>query len=147
MKYLCTLNGKQYEVLVERVDDFTPLTRAGEAAPAAPASAPAAPAPAAAAPAAPAAAPAPAPAAPAPSPAPAPAASGAGAAVKAPMPGSILSVTVQVGDTVAAGQTVLTMEAMKMENEIVAPAAGVVREVRVKKGDVVDTDAVLVILG
>lgn len=144
MKYICTLNGKRYEVLVEKIDDFTPLTRAEAAAPApaaAPITAPAAPA-----------APAPAPVAAAQAPAPAPAApvapvSAGSSTVTAPMPGSILSVAVTVGQAVKAGQTVLTMEAMKMENEIVAPAAGTVKEIRVKKGDVVDTDAVLVVLG
>ena len=63
------------------------------------------------------------------------------------MPGNILDIAVTVGQAVTAGQTVLTMEAMKMENEIVAPAAGTVNEICVKKGDVVDTDAVLVVLG
>ena len=129
MKYICTLNGKKYEVQVEKLDDFTPLTRAAAAAPA-PAAAPIV---------APAAAPAPAPAA-------APAAGGANN-VTAPMPGNILDIAVTVGQAVTAGQTVLTMEAMKMENEIVAPAAGTVKEICVKKGDVVDTDAVLVVLG
>ena len=141
MKYICDLNGKRYEVLVEKIDDFTPLTRAAAAAPApaaAPITAPAAPAPA---PVVAAPAPTPAPAAPA-----APVSTGS-ATVTAPMPGSILNVAVTVGQAVTAGQTVLTMEAMKMENEIVAPVAGTVREIRVKKGDVVDTDAVLVVLG
>ena len=142
MKYICTLNGKKYEVQVEKVDDYTPLTRAEVAAPA-PAAAPVA------APAAPA-APAPAPVAAAPAPAPAPAAAPAAAGasnVTAPMPGNILDISVSVGQAVTAGQTVLTMEAMKMENEIVAPAAGTVKEIRVKKGDVVNTDDVLVVLG
>ena len=129
MKYICTLNGKKYEVQVEKVDDYTPLTRAEVAAPA------------------PAAAPVAAPAAPAaPAPAAAPAAAGA-SNVTAPMPGNILDISVSVGQAVTAGQTVLTMEAMKMENEIVAPAAGTVKEIRVKKGDVVNTDDVLVVLG
>ena len=82
----------------------------------------------------------------APAPAAAPAAGGANN-VTAPMPGNILDIAVTVGQAVTAGQTVLTMEAMKMENEIVAPAAGTVKEICVKKGDVVDTDAVLVVLG
>ena len=45
------------------------------------------------------------------------------------MPGNILDIAVTVGQAVTAGQTVLTMEAMKMENEIVAPAAGTVKEI------------------
>ena len=99
--------------------------------------APVAPAPQAAAP-----APAPAaPAAPAPAPAAAPAAGGAGDVV-APMPGTVLKVNVNNGDTVASGDVILILEAMKMENEIVAPCAGTVT-LNVKAGETVDTDAVL----
>ena len=125
MKYIITLNGKQFAVEVER----------GKAAaqymgPAAPA--PAAPAPAA--PAAPAAAaPAAAPAAPA----------GAGEPVKAPMPGNILDVRVSAGQTVKAGDILLILEAMKMENEIVAPEDGTLTSVCVSRGQVVETGAVL----
>ena len=63
------------------------------------------------------------------------------------MPGNILDIAVTVGQAVTAGQTVLTMEAMKMENEIVAPCDGTVTSISVKKGDVVDTDAVLFTVG
>ena len=114
MKYVATLNGKKYEIEIERVDGYKPLDRGAAAVATAPIIAPA-PAPVAAAPApAPVAAPAPAPvAAPAPAPAPAPAAGGQ--SVDAPMPGKILDIKVKVGDAVTFGQCVVVMEAMKME--------------------------------
>ena len=92
-----------------------------------------------------AAAPAPvaAPAAPAPA---APAAPVAGEAVKAPMPGNILKVNVAPGQAVKAGDVLVILEAMKMENEIMAPKAGTVAQVLVQKGSTVDTDATLVVL-
>ena len=134
MKYQVKVDGKVFEVEVEKVGGgYASLTPASlTAAPAAPA----APAPQAAAP-----APAPAPAAPAPAPAAAPAAAGAGDVV-APMPGTVLKVNVNNGDTVASGDVILILEAMKMENEIVAPCAGTVT-LNVKAGETVDTDAVL----
>jgi len=64
-------------------------------------------------------------------------ASGGDGIVRALMPGRIVSVSVSVGDSVAAGQAVLVMESMKMENTIAAPAAGKVRSVLVKEGDTV----------
>lgn len=75
----------------------------------------------------------------------APAASTGGAgAVVSPMPGVILDIKVKEGDSVSEGQTVIILEAMKMENEIVSEFTGTVSAIRVKKGDTVDTDAVLV---
>jgi glutaconyl-CoA decarboxylase len=62
------------------------------------------------------------------------------------MPGKILDVKVTVGAAVKSGDVVLMLEAMKMENEIFAPEAGTVKEVRVNKGDSVDTGAVLIVL-
>ena len=59
------------------------------------------------------------------------------------MPGSVLSVKVNVGDKVSAGQTMFVLEAMKMENEIVAPVDGTVASINVKTGDTVDTDQVM----
>lgn len=79
-------------------------------------------------------------AAPAPAPAAAPA---GGTAVKAPMPGNILDVKVNAGDTVSEGQVLMVLEAMKMENDIVAPKAGTVASVNVKKGDSVNRDDLL----
>ena len=65
----------------------------------------------------------------------------------APMPGTVLEVKVSVGQAVQAGETVVVLEAMKMENEIPAPVAGTVTGILVQKGATVDTDAVLVTLG
>ncbi len=62
----------------------------------------------------------------------------------APMPGVVLSVRAAVGDTVTAGQTLVVLEAMKMEHHINAPADGVVAELPVAEGDQVDNGAVLV---
>ena len=144
MKYVATLNGKKYEVEIERVDEYRPLDRGAQVSAPAPILA-AAPAPKAAP--APAAAPAPK-AAPASAPAPAPAAapSAGGQTVEAPMPGKILDIKVKVGDAVSYGQCVIVMEAMKMETEIVAPAAGTVAAINVSTGDSVETGAVLVTL-
>ncbi|MFI7420605.1 biotin carboxylase N-terminal domain-containing protein [Nonomuraea sp. NPDC049684] len=64
----------------------------------------------------------------------------------APMPGSVLRVEVAAGDTVARGQPVLVLEAMKMEHRIAAPAGGVVSDVRVEKGQQVEAGAVLAII-
>ena len=84
------------------------------------------------------AAPAPAPAAQAPAAAPAQAANGAGEQVKCPMPGTILDVKVAVGDAVKKGQVLMILEAMKMENEIMAGADGTVTSV-IAKGASVET--------
>jgi len=117
---IVTVNGVAYNVTVEE----------GTGAPvAAPAAAPA-PAPAAA------------PAAPAPAPA-APAGAAGAVSVNAPMPGNILDVKVKPGDSVKAGDTLLILEAMKMENEISAPQDGTIASVDVRKGDVVDSGALL----
>ena len=133
MNYNVTVNGKVYSVTVEKT---------GAAAPAAAAPVMAAPV------AAPVAAPAPA-AAPAPVAAPAPAAAApvAGEAVTAPMPGNILKVNVTAGQAVKEGDVLVVLEAMKMENEILAPKACTVKQVLVSKGATVDTGATLVVLG
>ena len=147
MKYVATINGKKYEVEVEKLEAYKSLDRNGVAAPAAPvlpASAPvqrpAAPAPA---PVAAASAPAPAPAA---APAPKAAAPAGATTVAAPMPGKILNIKVSEGQAVKFGEVVVIMEAMKMETEIVAPADGTVSKILVKAGDSVDTGAALVAL-
>lgn len=127
MKYVVTLNGKNYEVEVEETDAV--ITAITDAAPAAaPAAAPTAAPTAAAAPAA------------------APAASAAGVQVTAPMPGNILSVNVTMGQAVKRGDVLFILEAMKMENDIVAPEDGVVKQILVQKGAAVDTDAVLAVI-
>ncbi len=124
MKYKVTLCGRTYEIQVEGgkallLDEYDAV-------------------------AAPAAAPAPVQAA-APAAA-APAVTGAGDKIAAPMPGTILKVNVAQGDKVKAGQVLIVLEAMKMENEILAPRDGVVSQVVSSKGSSVDTGAPLVIL-
>ena len=128
-KYVVTLNGKKYEVEVEK--NTAKITNTTAAA--APAAAPA-----------PKAAPAPAPVA-APAPAPVAAAPAGGANVTAPMPGTVLNVVAPVGTAVKAGDVILILEAMKMENDIVAPCDGTVASVAAK-GTSVNTDDVLATL-
>ena len=116
-RFNVTVNGKTYDVAVEEV------TGSAASAPVA-----AAPAPVAAAP------------APATAPAAAPAqTAGEGETVTAPMPGTILDVKVNVGDTVTKGQVIMILEAMKMENDIVAPCDGKVTSVLAKKNDTVSS--------
>ena len=133
MKYKVTLNGRTYEVEVEAgkamlLDEYEAIV---------PTAAPVA---------APVAAPAPV-AVPAAAPAPAAAAPVAGDAVTAPMPGNILKVNVTPGQAVKEGDVLVVLEAMKMENEILAPKACTVKQVLVSKGSTVDTGATLVVLG
>jgi biotin carboxyl carrier protein len=64
--------------------------------------------------------------------------------VKSPMPGRVVKVLVQPGDEVAAGQALMVIEAMKMENELKAKAPGRVRTVHVKMGEAVDGNVKLV---
>ena len=71
------------------------------------------------------------------------AASGEGEVVKAPLQGSIVAVNIAVGDTVKKGDVVMVLEAMKMENEILAAADGTVAAVNVSKGSTVETGTVL----
>lgn len=128
MKYKITLNGKTYEVEVEKgkatmLDEYEALAPA----PAAPVATPVAVAPVAAAPAA-------------------PVNLAAGETVSAPMPGNILRIDIKQGDVVKAGQILVILEAMKMENEIVAPKDGTVAQVVTSKGAVVETGSPLVII-
>lgn len=67
-------------------------------------------------------------------------------ALKAPIPGLVVRVMVEPGETVHAGQSLVILEAMKMENELRAPRAGTVHEVRVADGDTVDQGQVLLTL-
>lgn len=109
--YRITVNGTSYDVTVEELS--------GGAAPAAaPVAAPVA---------------APAPAAPAPSKA-APAGGAGSIKVSSPMPGKILAVKANVGDSVKKGQVILILEAMKMENEVVAPEDGTIASIDVTVG-------------
>ena len=77
---------------------------------------------------------------------PAAAAAVSGHAIKTPLPGVIIDVKVNVGDTVAKGQTVVILEAMKMENNINADREGKVTAIQVAKGDTVADGAVLIVL-
>lgn len=124
-KFKISIDGTQYLVEMEEVG--APVATLADAAPiAVPAPAPA-----------PVAAPAP---APAPAAVPAPAAPApAGAHVQnAPMPGTILDIHVNVGDVVKANQPVMVLEAMKMENEVVADQDGTIASIAVAKGDMVN---------
>ena len=87
-------------------------------------------------------------AAPAAAPAAAPkAATAGGAKISSPLPGTVLAINVKVGDNVTVGQTVAVLEAMKMENNITADRAGVVKEVCVANGASVMEGDALIILG
>lgn len=83
-------------------------------------------------------------AAPAPVAAPAAPVSGEGLTMEAPMPGTILDVKVKVGDVVSENQVLVILEAMKMENEIVAPKSGTVTGVYVTKGAAIDVSTPMV---
>ena len=85
-------------------------------------------------------------AAPAPAAKPAAPAPAGGYSIKTPLPGVIIDVKVNVGDAVAKGQTVVVLEAMKMENNINADRDGKVAAIQVAKGDTVADGAVLVVL-
>ncbi len=126
MKYVVTLNDKRYEVDVTETDAVITAVTAVSAPAAAPAAAPKEPA-------------APAPTAPA-------AEIAEGVRVKAPMPGAIIEVKVRVGQKVKAGDVLFLLEAMKMENEVVAPQEGTVKQILVSKGSAVETDAPLAVI-
>ena len=132
-RFQVTVNGTAYDVQVEEI--------AG-AAPAASAPAPVAPAPAA----PPVVAAPPPAAAPAPAPATKPSGTVGSIQVTSPMPGNIWEVRCSVGQTVASGDVLIILEAMKMENEIVASSDGTVAGIHVAKGDTVETGALLVSL-
>ncbi len=111
------LNGKKYTVEVERAESVAvPHIAAPRPAAAAPVAAPAA----------------------------APKAAAGANSVTAPLPGSVTVVNVKAGDAVKAGQTLIIIEAMKMENEVLAPADGTVTAVHVSGGQAVQQgDALL----
>ena len=122
--YKVNVNGTEYKVSIELISE----TEAAAPVAAAPA------------PAAPVAEAAPAPAAPA---ATAPA---GGEKVNAPMPGTILSVNVKVGDAVKKGQVLVILEAMKMENEIMSPVDGTVTFVGVNQGASVESGSAICVI-
>ena len=129
MIYTVTINDKQYEVEVEKgkanLIRTTPVATQAAPAVAAPQTAPAA---SVAAPATPA------------------DAIASGSRIDAPMPGTILSVKVAVGDKVKEGTLLVILEAMKMENEIYAPCDGTVAQILTTKGATVNTGDALVVI-
>ena len=125
-KFKIKIDGTEYLVEMEELTE-PGAAPAPVAAPVVPAPAPATPAPAA--PAAP---------APAPAPASAPAAPAGADAQTAPMPGKILELKHNVGDVVAQNDCVLVLEAMKMENAIVAERAGTISAIHVTAGQMVN---------
>jgi len=66
--------------------------------------------------------------------------------LKSPMPGLIVGVTVEIGQAVFKGQTVVILESMKMQNELKAPVDGVVQTINIQKGQTVDKGALLMII-
>lgn len=124
-KYIIKLNGKVYEVEMEEVTGEAAATLA-EAPKAAQASV-------------------------APPPEPKAASQSApvtgGQTIEAPMPGTIVGVSVKVGDQVKKGQLLVVLEAMKMENEIVSPVDGKILSVSVSKGETVNSGDALVQIG
>ncbi|NLM07220.1 MAG: biotin/lipoyl-binding protein [Tissierellia bacterium] len=70
--------------------------------------------------------------------------SGGGEKVLSPMPGNIWKILVAVGDSVQSGETLLILEALKMENEIPAPKAGIVKKIHVQEGATVNSGDILV---
>ena len=121
-----TVDGKTYDVVVEKIGSDDSETPAPAARPAAArAAAPAA----------------------APTPAPAPAASAAAGDMPSPLAGIVQKVEVNVGTTVAEGQLVLTLEAMKMYTPINAPSAGTITAIHVKSGDAVEEGQPLFTIG
>ena len=134
MKYKVTLNGRTYEVEVEAgqamlLNEYEAIV---PSAPAAPAAAPVAAAPA----------PVAAPAAPTST-----AVTAAGEVVSAPMPGSIIKVCVTAGQAVKAGDVLVVLEAMKMENDITAPKDGTIAQIVTAKGSSVSSGDPLVVIG
>ena len=133
-KLRITVDGKVFDVSVELLDQVSSTTAAPAPAPVA------APAPAASAPVA---APSP---APDPAPAPAPAAAGAGD-VPSPLAGKVVSLDVAAGASVKAGDQILTLEAMKMNTIIYAPASGTLTAFCVNPGDTVQEGQALAKIG
>lgn len=129
-KFNITVNGVSYEVDVEEIKDGAAPVTAAAPRPQAAAPAPAAPA-------------APKPQA-APAPTPTAAAPAGGTTVESPMPGNIWKVIVKEGQQVKEGETLIILEAMKMENEIPAPCDGVVASLHVAEGAAVNGGDILV---
>jgi len=130
-----SVNGESYDVMIENLAEVTPYSKTPQREPA-PVATPAVPK-------APVSTPTPTPIK---APSPAPAALEEDSIVKAPIPGLIMDIKVKVGDKVLAGQTVATMEAMKMENNLISNLDGTVKEIPVQKGMEVATGDVIMII-
>jgi biotin carboxyl carrier protein len=117
-KYMVTVNGKRFEVEIEEVGGTSPIPQRNEEVSVAKAE----------------------PIKPAPQ---APSSTAGGKTVKAPMPGSIVDVRVSPGQKFKKGDVLFILEAMKMENEIMAGEEGTILSVEVSRGDTVNTDDVL----
>lgn len=124
-KFKIAIDGKEYLVEMEEIGGVQqPVQAPVAAAPAAPVAAPAEQA--------------------APAPAAAPVSAASGDAMTAPMPGTILRVLVNIGDEVKENQPLMILEAMKMENEVVANHAGKVAGIHVNQGQVVNAGDALI---
>ncbi len=129
MKYVVTINDKSYEVEVEKGEAriakasetaAIPVTTKAASADTAPAAVPAAAA--------------------------APVATIAGEKIVAPMPGAILQIKKNAGEAVKKGETIIILEAMKMENEIMAPRDGVIAQITITQGAMVNTGDALAVM-
>lgn len=116
--YTITINGKSYDVDVEKKGGVASAAAAAPAAAPTPAAAPVA-----------------------------AVASVTGTKIMAPMPGKIIDVKVNVGDSVKKGQEVIIVEAMKMRNPVLASVDGTIQAISVKSGDAVQTGTVLLVIG
>lgn len=124
-KFKIAIDGKEYLVEMEEIGGIQqPVQAPVAAAPAAPVAAPAEQA--------------------APAPAAAPVSAASGDAMTAPMPGTILRLLVNIGDEVKENQPLMILEAMKMENEVVANHAGKVAGIHVNQGQVVNAGDALI---
>ena len=124
-KFKIAIDGKEYLVEMEEIGGIQqPVQAPVAAAPAAPVAAPAEQA--------------------APAPAAAPVSAASGDAMTSPMPGTILRVLVNIGDEVKENQPLMILEAMKMENEVVANHAGKVAGIHVNQGQVVNAGDALI---
>lgn len=137
MKYIVTLNGKNYEVEVTETEAVIKGVTEAVTAPLTAVPEPVA---------APAAADGPVETGKTESSGTATAQTAKGQVISAPMPGTVLAVKVNIGHPVKAGDVLFVLEAMKMENDIVAPADGTVKQILVSKGDSVNTEDVLAVI-
>ncbi|MCL2699128.1 MAG: biotin/lipoyl-binding protein [Defluviitaleaceae bacterium] len=117
MNYIVKVNGRAYEVEVERKSPGVPQVPAPVQPQVTPQAA-----------------------------APPPAAVASDTEITSPLPGSVFNILVNPGDAVSEGQTLIVIEAMKMENEVVAPRSGTVKQVLASKGSLVEAGDVLIVI-